>query len=234
MKKKLNNRFTAAEKINLNNYITVNFQQINKMEPSVSWSDLAANIKKLIKITVTAPYLATIFNARAKTVRTLLVKRPILNSTKSLSKLDTNTSLVTPTKETKELKAAPYGLLTTQETATFFRVSARHIRNLTKSGDLPCIGLGICVRYMMDDLVRYIDRLRLESINRNLVKKGTAVAKPKTNKPMTSKGKMVDAQDTGNKIYANSDNQSKPNSDSELNSDLVYLESGGVVGFRRD
>ena len=231
MKKKLNNRFTAAEKINLNNYITVNFQQINKMEPSVSWSDLAANIKKLIKITVTAPYLATIFNARAKTVRTLLVKRPILNSTKSLSKLDTNTSLVTnSTKENKELKAAPYGLLTTQETATFFRVSARHIRNLTKSGDLPCIGLGICVRYMMDDLVRYIDRLRLESINRNLVKKGTAVTEPKTNKPMTSKVKKVDAQDTGNKIYANSDN--KPNSD------LVHLDIDadgvGVFGYRRD
>lgn len=234
MKKKLNNRFTAAEKINLNNYITVNFQQINKMEPSVSWSDLAANIKKLIKITVTAPYLATIFNARAKTVRTLLVKRPILNSTKSLSKLDTNTSLVTnSTKENKELKAAPYGLLTTQETATFFRVSARHIRNLTKSGDLPCIGLGICVRYMMDDLVRYIDRLRLESINRNLVKKGTAVTEPKTNKPMTSKVKKVDAQDAEKKFH--------PNTDSELvHQDIVHLhhdidaDGVGVFGYRRD
>ena len=141
--------------------------------------------------------------------------------------MDTNTSLVTnSTKENKELKAAPYGLLTTQETATFFRVSARHIRNLTKSGDLPCIGLGICVRYMMDDLVRYIDRLRLESINRNLVKKGTAVTEPKTNKPMTSKVKRVDTQDAEKKIY--------PNPDSELVHHDIDADGVGVFGYRRD
>lgn len=211
MKKKLNNRFTAAEKINLNNYITVNFQQINKMEPSVSWSDLAANIKKLIKITVTAPYLATIFNARAKTVRTLLVKRPILNSTKSLSKLDTNTSLVTPT---KELKAAPCRLLTTKQAAAFFQVSERYLWNITETGGLNCVRMGRSVRYKMEDLEQYIDRLRLESINRNLRKKGTAVT-------------SVVLEE--NRVFAELD-ESKGDS----SADLVYLESGGVVGFRRD
>lgn len=211
MKKKLNNRFTAAEKINLNNYITVNFQQINKIEPSVSWSDLAANIKKLIKITVTAPYLATIFNARAKTVRTLLVKRPILNSTKSLSKLDTNTSLVTPT---KELKAAPCRLLTTKQAAAFFQVSERYLWNITETGGLNCVRMGRSVRYKMEDLEQYIDRLRLESINRNLRKKGTAVT-------------SVVLEE--NRVFAELD-ESKGDS----SADLVYLESGGVVGFRRD
>lgn len=211
MKKKLNNRFTAAEKINLNNYITVNFQQINKMEPSVSWSDLAANIKKLIKITVTAPYLATIFNARAKTVRTLLVKRPILNSTKSLSKLDTNTSLVTPT---KELKAAPCRLLTTKQAAAFFQVSERYLWNITETGGLNCVRMGRSVRYKMEDLEQYIDRLRLESINRNRMKKGTAVT-------------SVVLEE--NRVFAELD-ESKGDS----SADLVYLESGGVVGFRRD
>ena len=211
MKKKLNNRFTAAEKINLNNYITVNFQQINKMEPSVSWSDLAANIKKLIKITVTAPYLATIFNARAKTVRTLLVKRPILNSTKSLSKLDTNTSLVTPT---KELKAAPCRLLTTKQAAAFFQVSERYLWNITETGGLNCVRMGRSVRYKMEDLEQYIDRLRLESINRNRMKKGTAVTS------------LVLEE---NRVFAELD-ESKGDS----SADLVYLESGGVVGFRRD
>lgn len=229
MKKKLNNRFTDAEKINLNNYITVNFQQINKMKPSVSWSDLAANIKKLIKITVTAPYLAAIFSARAKTVRTLLVKRPILNSTKSLSKLDTNTSLVTnSTKENKELKAAPCRLLTIKQAAAFFQVSERYLWNITETGGLNCVRMGRSVRYKMEYLEQYIDRLRLESINRNRMKQAV-VTELKAGKPMPSKVKMVDAEEGEKKIYPNSDNQQE-----ERNSDLVYFESGEVVGSRRD
>lgn len=227
MKKKLNNRFTAAEKINLNNYITVNFQQINKMEPSVSWSDLAANIKKLIKVTVTAPYLATIFNARAKTVRTLLVKRPILNSTnKGSGKLDTNTSLVTLTKENKKLKAASCRLLTTKQAAAFFQVSERYLWNITETGALKCVKMGRSVRYKMEDLEQYVDGLRLEIIKRNDLKKGAVVTKPKTNKAMPSTVISVNAQDVEKIIYSNSDNKS--------DSDLVYLESGAVVGSRRD
>lgn len=232
MKKKLNNRFTAAEKINLNNYITVNFQQINKMEPSVSWSDLAANIKKLIKVTVTAPYLATIFNARAKTVRTLLVKRPILNSTKSLSKgsdkLDTNTSLVANlTKKVEALEAALQALLTPKEAAAFFQVSESTLWRIAQSGDLSCVKIGRKVRYKMDDLVRYIDGLRSESINRNLMKKGAVVTEPKTNKALPTTVISVNEQDV-NKFYSNLDN--KPNSD------LGYIEADGVgaFGFRRD
>ena len=216
MKKKLNNRFTAAEKINLNNYITVNFQQINKMEPSVSWSDLAANIKKLIKITVTAPYLATIFNARAKTVRTLLVKRPILNSTnKGSGKLDTNTSLVTPT---KELKAAPCRLLTTKQAAAFFQVSERYLWNITETGGLNCVRMGRSVRYKMEDLEQYIDGLRSESINRNLRKKGTAVT-------------SVVLEE--NRVFAELD-ESKGDSSADLVHHDIDADGVGVFGYRRD
>ena len=62
-------------------------------------------------------------------------------------------------------------LLTTQEAAEFLRVSTRHLWTITETGLIPRIKMGRCVRYKMDDLVRYIDGLRSESMNK---KKGAA------------------------------------------------------------
>ena len=62
-------------------------------------------------------------------------------------------------------------LLTTQEAAKFLHVSERTLWTITKSGDLTCKRLLGSVRYKMDDLVRYIDGLPSESMNK---KKGAA------------------------------------------------------------
>ena len=62
-------------------------------------------------------------------------------------------------------------LLTTQEAAEFLRVSTRHLWTITETGLIPRIKMGRCVRYKMDDLMRYIDGLRSESMNK---KKGAA------------------------------------------------------------
>ena len=68
-------------------------------------------------------------------------------------------------------QAGKQGLLTTQEAADFLRVSTRHLWTITETGLIPRIKMGRCVRYKMDDLVRYIDGLRSESMNK---KKGAA------------------------------------------------------------
>jgi predicted DNA-binding transcriptional regulator AlpA len=65
-------------------------------------------------------------------------------------------------------------LLDTKEAAEFLQVSERHLWTISETGLIPRIKMGRCVRYKMDDLVRYIDGLRSESINRNLMKKGAA------------------------------------------------------------
>ena len=65
-------------------------------------------------------------------------------------------------------------LLDTKEAAEFLHVSVRHLWTISETGLIPRIKMGRCVRYKMDDLVRYIDGLRSESINRNLMKKGAA------------------------------------------------------------
>jgi hypothetical protein len=63
-------------------------------------------------------------------------------------------------------------LLTTQEAADFLRVSPRHLWSITtETGLIPRIKMGRCVRYKMDDLVRYIDGLRADGMNK---KKGAA------------------------------------------------------------
>ena len=65
-------------------------------------------------------------------------------------------------------------MLNTEQAAEFLQVSERHLWTITETGLIPRIKMGHCVRYKMDDLVRYIDGLRSESINRNLMKKGAA------------------------------------------------------------
>ena len=68
-------------------------------------------------------------------------------------------------------QAGKQGLLTTQEAADFLRVSTRHLWTITESGRIPRIKVRRCVRYKMDDLVRYIDGLRSDGMNK---KKGAA------------------------------------------------------------
>ncbi len=62
-------------------------------------------------------------------------------------------------------------LLDTKEAAEFLHISERTLWTITKSGDLTCKRLRGSVRYKMDDLVRYIDGLPSESMNK---KKGAA------------------------------------------------------------
>ena len=62
-------------------------------------------------------------------------------------------------------------LLGTKEAAEFLHISERTLWTITKSGDLTCKRLLGSVRYKMDDLVRYIDGLPSESMNK---KKGAA------------------------------------------------------------
>ncbi len=59
-------------------------------------------------------------------------------------------------------------LFTTQEAAEFLRVSTRHLWTITETGLIPRIKMGRCVRYKMNDLVRYIDGLRSESMNKKI------------------------------------------------------------------
>ena len=65
-------------------------------------------------------------------------------------------------------------LLTTQEAAKFLNVSERHFWTITETGLIPRIKIGRSVRIKLEDCVRFIDGLRSESINRNLMKKGAA------------------------------------------------------------
>ena len=62
-------------------------------------------------------------------------------------------------------------LLDTKEAAEFLHISERTLWTITKSGDLTCKRLLGSVRYKMDDLVRYIDGLPSENMNK---KKGAA------------------------------------------------------------
>ena len=66
------------------------------------------------------------------------------------------------------------GLINSRQAAQYLCVSERTLWTITETGLIPRIKMGHCVRYKMDDLVRYIDGLRSESINRNLMKKGAA------------------------------------------------------------
>ena len=68
-------------------------------------------------------------------------------------------------------QAGKQGLLTTQEAADFLRVSTRHLWTITETGLIPRIKIGRSVRYKIEDLVRYIDGLRADGINK---KKGAA------------------------------------------------------------
>ena len=62
-------------------------------------------------------------------------------------------------------------LLTTQEAAKFLHVSERTLWTITESGRIPRIKVRRCVRYKIEDLVRYIDLLRADGMNK---KKGAA------------------------------------------------------------
>ena len=68
-------------------------------------------------------------------------------------------------------QAGKQGFLTTQEAAKFLHVSERTLWTITESGRIPRIKVRRCVRYKMDDLVRYIDGLRSDGMNK---KKGAA------------------------------------------------------------
>lgn len=48
-------------------------------------------------------------------------------------------------------------LLTRHEAARALRISERQLWTLTNSGKLPCVRLGHCVRYDLDDLRAYIE-----------------------------------------------------------------------------
>ena len=62
-------------------------------------------------------------------------------------------------------------MLNTEQAAEFLQVSERHLWTITETGLIPRIKMGHCVRYKMDDLVRYIDGLRSDGMNK---KKGAA------------------------------------------------------------
>ena len=62
-------------------------------------------------------------------------------------------------------------LLTTQEAAKFLNVSERHFWTITETGLIPRLKIGRSVRFKMQDLVRYIDGLRSDGMNK---KKGAA------------------------------------------------------------
>ena len=68
-------------------------------------------------------------------------------------------------------QAGKQGFLTTQEAAKFLHVSERTLWTITESGRIPRIKVRRCVRYKMDDLMRYIDGLRSDGMNK---KKGAA------------------------------------------------------------
>ena len=63
------------------------------------------------------------------------------------------------------------GLINSRQAAQYLCVSERTLWTITKSGDLTCKRLLGSVRYKMDDLVRYIDGLPSENMNK---KKGAA------------------------------------------------------------
>ena len=51
-------------------------------------------------------------------------------------------------------------LLRPQEAAEVLGISSRKLWSMTQSGEVPCIRLGRCVRYSVDDLHRWIDARR--------------------------------------------------------------------------
>jgi len=51
----------------------------------------------------------------------------------------------------------PALLLTATQTAESLAISPRKLWGMTASGEIPCIRLGRCVRYAVDDLHRWID-----------------------------------------------------------------------------
>lgn len=54
-------------------------------------------------------------------------------------------------------------LLTPREAAAALAISERHLVNLTKSGEVPCVRLGRSVRYRPADLQRAIEQPNTES-----------------------------------------------------------------------
>lgn len=57
------------------------------------------------------------------------------------------------------------GLLTSKEAARFLGVSERTLWTIKDEGRLPSIKVRRCVRYKMDDLMQYIDGLRMPGSN---------------------------------------------------------------------
>ena len=51
----------------------------------------------------------------------------------------------------------PALLLTPQQAADALAISPRKLWSLTASGEIPCVRLGRCVRYPLDDLRRWIN-----------------------------------------------------------------------------
>ena len=54
----------------------------------------------------------------------------------------------------------PALLLTATQAAESLAISPRKLWGMTASGEIPCIRLGRCVRYSVDDLHRWIDARR--------------------------------------------------------------------------
>ncbi len=53
-------------------------------------------------------------------------------------------------------------LLTCQQAADALAISTRTLWELTKRGEVPCVRLGRAVRYAVQDLSEYVERLRAE------------------------------------------------------------------------
>ena len=54
--------------------------------------------------------------------------------------------------------AAPRLLLTPRQAAKALSISEKTLYNYTKSGDIPVVRFGRCVRYAPDDLKRWIEK----------------------------------------------------------------------------
>lgn len=62
-----------------------------------------------------------------------------------------------PNNLAKDSAIRPVLLLTTNEAAEALAISPRKLWGMTASGEIPCVRIGRCVRYPLDDLQQWID-----------------------------------------------------------------------------
>lgn len=65
-----------------------------------------------------------------------------------------------PTIGVPQTAGVPPLLLTAQQAADALAISPRTLWSLTASGEVPCVRLGRAVRYAVQDLSEYVQRLR--------------------------------------------------------------------------